>query len=109
MRGEERATGLRVQAVKICSAIMEELVHALPLDEGEVVSGGDMGPLGLVEGEEGEKEEEEGEEEGEGEGEEEEEEVVEMVRDEERVEDRKARLRIYIGVLSLACAMVCTL
>ena len=97
MRGEERATGLRVQAVKICSAIMEELVHALPLDKGEVVSGGDMGPLGLVEGE---KEEEEGEEEGE---------VVEMVRDEERVEDRKARLRIYIGVLSLACAMVCTL
>lgn len=89
--------------MEVCSAVMEDLLASLPL-EGEVSSTvvGMETEVEPVEGDmEGEKGEEEREVEGEREGEE-----LRPVSEEERETDRNIRLRIYLALLNLACAMV---
>lgn len=103
-RAKERAKQLRCQAVQVSTAILEDLLSSLPLHEEEEthkVEGVDLRSSLDVETTADDYPMEVGvepvtcKEEG-----------VEPVTNEERLADRELRLRIYLGLLNLACAMV---
>lgn len=120
VKAVERAERLHSQAVLTSTTIIAELFDSLPLEERKGAEEGEKEEE-REEGEEGEKdrdgveeggEEDNNEEKEEGEGgeagEEEggEKEGEEGVTEEQRVMDRKLRLRLYLSLLTLACAMV---
>lgn len=97
IRAKESAEKLRAQATAVCSAIMEDLLDALPL-RGQVPSTaeGSEGGRGGKEDEERGKESLETATEGD----------FRLVSEEEREADKEIRHRIYLALLNLACAMV---
>lgn len=100
VRAKENAKRLKVEALEVCSGIMESLFESLPL---EGVSSMTVGVTDLEPEAEGAGEEEElGQEEMAGK----EEEGFGLVSDKERETDRAIRVRIFLALLKLACAMV---
>lgn len=112
VRAKERAEKLRRQALYVSTAIMEQLLLSLPLDDDDDVeeapSRTDINFGGSPVGNLLEEEEEASAADCATQLEFDEEECVggEVVTNEERLADRDIRLQIYLGLLNLACAMV---